>query len=170
MSAFVSRTAIDCGAAFAAVRCQRSSGCATLEPVVRGSGDEQRHSSSPLHERLNEEVKRRTNVVGILLNDRAVVCVVSAILAEQNHESQVVRRYFSVESVAKLGAPPLGETLPSPVLASQPGARRSDREQRTNPRIGRDATRPARWTGRDTTGWRVSVGCRGTAPAAAFTC
>ena len=65
------------------------------------------HSTNPI-ERLNGEIKRRTEVVGIFPNEDAIVRLIGAILLEQNDEWAVQRaRYMTLETIAPLGDDPI---------------------------------------------------------------
>jgi putative transposase len=73
------------------------------------------YSTNPI-ERLNGEIKRRTNVVGIFPNETSITRLIGAILLEQNDEWAVQRgRYMSLETMAPLSDNPIV------VLSAVPG-------------------------------------------------
>jgi transposase-like protein len=61
------------------------------------------HSTNTL-ERLNKEVKRRADVIGIFPNEASIIRLVGAVLMDQNDEWSLQHRYLSVEPLLELGA------------------------------------------------------------------
>ncbi len=62
------------------------------------------HSTNPL-ERLNKEVKRRADVVGIFPGEASITRLIGAVLLEANDEWQLQHRYMQVEGMAELVTP-----------------------------------------------------------------
>ena len=69
------------------------------------------YSTNPL-ERLNAEIERRTNVVGIFPNDASITRLVGAMMLEQNDEWSLNRRYMQLE-----GLQTLSDTAPTRLSA-----------------------------------------------------
>jgi hypothetical protein len=82
------------------------------------------NSVNPL-ERLNKEVKRRADVVGIFPSEQSILRLIGAVLLEANDEWQLQQRYMQVEAMAEL-APPLieieGEVAPDHATIVTPQA------------------------------------------------
>ena len=62
-------------------------------------------STNPI-ERLNGEIKRRTDIVGIFPNAKAVIRLVGALMLEQNDEWAVSRRYMTLKGLATFSDDP----------------------------------------------------------------
>jgi putative transposase len=66
------------------------------------------HSTNPL-ERLNKEIKRRADVVGIFPNEDSINRLIGAVLLEANDEWQLQHRYMQIEGMAELATPIIKE-------------------------------------------------------------
>ena len=74
------------------------------------------HSTNPL-ERLNKEVKRRADVVGIFPNEGAIIRLIGAVLLEANDEWQLQHRYMQTEPMAEL-TPTMIDAVPTQIATA----------------------------------------------------
>ncbi len=81
------------------------------------------HSTNPI-ERLNKEVKRRADVVGIFPNEASTMRLIGAVPLEANDEWQTQHRHMQTEAMAELRGPPLieGEATPADTAEVTPQA------------------------------------------------
>jgi transposase-like protein len=77
------------------------------------------HSTNPLG-RLNKEVRRRADVVGIFPNGDSITRLVGAVLLEQNGERQLQHRYMQIEGMAALTTPQTEEAKPLQITPRPP--------------------------------------------------
>ena len=71
------------------------------------------HSTNPI-ERLNKEVKRRADVVGIFPNEGSIIGLIGAVLLEANDEWQTQHRYMQTEAMAEL-TPSIIDVMPDQI-------------------------------------------------------
>jgi len=71
------------------------------------------HSTNPI-ERLNKEVKRRADVVGIFPNEGSIIRLIGAVLLEANDEWQTQHRSMQIEAMAEL-IPPTVDAMPNQI-------------------------------------------------------
>jgi putative transposase len=69
------------------------------------------HSTNPL-ERLNKEIKRRADVVGIFPNEDSIKRLIGAVLLEANDEWQLQHRYMQIEGMTELATPMINQQAP----------------------------------------------------------